>query len=60
MATWEQLPAEIRDIFLYLFTLQVADEYTQLGIDFWSDCNLEDITDEFECFSLLVCFQHFP
>lgn len=41
MTTWNSLPTEIRNIVLYLFCLNVVEEYENLDID-WNDVDGED------------------
>src|SRR6266496_608771 len=38
MATWNDLPPEIRDIILNFFCLGIVHEYTELGKDPWRGC----------------------
>src|SRR5208282_6115015 len=59
MTTWHQLPPEIHDQILYFFSLQVIDEYKQLGVDPWKEENTSVLELDFDWPHPVACLQHF-
>lgn len=59
MATWQLLPAEIRDRILYFFALKVLDEYEELGSDRWNTCEQIIKSQGFNWLEPVRCLQHF-
>ena len=59
MTTWHQLPFEIQDQILYFFSLQVINEYKQLGVDPWKEENASVLELNFDWPHQVACLQHF-